>query len=923
VQSDSDTPKLLIITDAPSVASQTAQVCMPEKQKARLLEMLGDAAAEGVAFVTPCAPIPEAISENEKLIAQHLEEYASEFAAAVAMFPSARCVVTLGTKALRQAAGKAMKITTARGSFHTFDRTGTRPVMPIQSMANLFIRPQIAPIVESDLKQVITLAECGWEMQEATQASALDYQWSVDIEELVASQPRALVVDTETLGYKWFNQRAILTVQLCAEEGKAIIVPFNLEYWNNDALRGESSRHLPKLTSRTLLRLQRQVKELLENPNVAVCGHNLKFDAHHFRQYGIEIADWRHDTLQLAHTVDENMRQKNLDECTRRWVPALAGYADAFNADPVHVGKSRMDLVPHDKMIRYGCGDVDAGLRLAKVLIAEAKKDPRNYAVYTEVKMPAIKHVFFNHAERYGLPVDKAELKALGQSLTTRCASMEKELLEEAAQKWPGVLRRHADKGLKFSRADFVRDILFAQDGMFLESIVATKKTRKLAVDEQLESTSKKDHLPYFSHIPWVAKYMEYSTIATLIKSFMGRESSEQWVEVPRLKSGGYGKRIVEAFAASNIAIPEGPRRVRDSGFGDAVTAVTPSTVFSYRGTTYGIDKARVFELNEEAAKGFWWYLENIDPDALHPSFGLDVAVTGRSNCREPNLQNIPKRGEEAMAFRKIFKAPPGWVFVECDLSQAELRIAACQANETNMIKVYAEGGDIHAMTAQRVAGMTDAQWKAAGKPKQKELRQMAKAVNFGFLYGMWWRKFVSYAKTSYGVTVTDRQAERARETYFTLYPGLTKYHDNMRAFVAKHKYVRSLHGALRRLPDIDSVEEGTRKEAERQGINSPVQGFASDLGLMGATLFANGCDPDQMRVLGFIHDATVVLAREEVATDAAQWLRWCMQNQPLKEKFGLTLKVPVVADVSVGKSLAEMEEQPDIQPVRPPWVAV
>jgi len=85
------------------------------------------------------------------------------------------------------------------------------------------------------------------------------------------------------------------------------------------------------------------------------------------------------------------------------------------------------------------------------------------------------------------------------------------------------------------------------------------------------------------------------------------------------------------------------------------------------------------------------------------------------------------------MAFRKIFKAPPGWTFIECDESQAELRVIACMAKETNMLDIYRKGGDIHAMTGQRVSGLTDAQWKAAGDKKRKDFRQLAKAVNFGF----------------------------------------------------------------------------------------------------------------------------------------------------------------------------------------------
>jgi uracil-DNA glycosylase family 4 len=917
-----DDPRLLVVCDAPSQIGFQRGSCITDKQRGLLTEMLGSAALGGIVYVSPCSPIPEAISENERKVAEFLAEHAAEFRKAISSWrPS--IVVTLGKHALRQVAGRPIKITEARGTFHTFESTGQTPVMPVMSMSNLLIRPQIRPVMESDLRQVADAAENGWVPVERMAAADLQYEWCLDLEHLVRNPPTSgLVLDTETKGYIWFGRQAILTVQLCVQPGKAIAVPLDKDYWNNDALRGETSKHLPKLTDAKIAKLLEQLRQILGNPDVPVCGHNLKFDLHHLHQYGITVADWHHDTLQLAFTVDENMRQKNLDECTRRWVPALAGYADAFNHDPVHQGKERMDLVPHDQMLLYGCGDVDATRRLVKVLLAEAKKDERNYRVYETVKMPALRHVFFEHAERYGLPVDEQELAKLSTDLSARAEALHKELVIEVAQKWPEVAERHAAAGLKLSRPNFVRDILFSPQGLNIEAIMATKKTAKLSPEEQLESISKKDHLPYFSHIPWVAKYIGYQDIATLVRNFAGRESTAEWELVPRLRSGAYPRKITEAFTAAGkehlLLSPVTPRR-RSTAQTDEERQ--PQEAVRRNDEVYGMLGRDLYRLIEEPAKGFWWYLENVDHRALHPSFGLDVAVTGRSNCRDPNLQNVPKRGPEAKAFRRIFKAPPGWTLIECDLSQAELRVAACMANERNMISIYADGGDIHAMTGQRVAGLTDAQWEKTSKEKKKELRQMAKAVNFGYLYGMWWRKFVMYARTSYGVTVTDKEAERSRETYFRLYPGLVKYHEAMRSFVRKNKYVRALHGALRRLPDIDSVEEGMQKECERQAINSPVQGFASDLGLMGATLFAKGCDPSNMRVLGFIHDATVVMVREAQVENACKWLRWCMQNQPLEEYFGLRLPVPVVADISVGRTLADMEERPDVEASPPPWI--
>jgi len=138
------------------------------------------------------------------------------------------------------------------------------------------------------------------------------------------------------------------------------------------------------------------------------------------------------------------------------------------------------------------------------------------------------------------------------------------------------------------------------------------------------------------------------------------------------------------------------------------------------------------------------------------------------------------------------------------------------------MQRLFQLGEDIHLATAVNVTG----------KPAEqitKEERKKAKGVNFGYLYGMGWRKFVDYARDSYGVVVTDDEAQESRERFFETYRGLRPWHDRQRRLVRSYGRVQSPIGRVRHLPDIESGDEEVRKEAERQAINSPVQSLASD----------------------------------------------------------------------------------------------
>lgn len=261
-----------------------------------------------------------------------------------------------------------------------------------------------------------------------------------------------------------------------------------------------------------------------------------------------------------------------------------------------------------------------------------------------------------------------------------------------------------------------------------------------------------------------------------------------------------------------------------------------------------------------------------------------------------------------------------GFIIHNCDLSQAELRLAAWMSNDHTMLQIYRDGGDIHASTAARSMNLTMEQFMALPADDRKMGRFRAKAVNFGFLYGMWWKGFMSYAKTEYGIDLTEKEAEAAYNTFFNLYSGLQGWHKGMKDFAQSRGYVRAMHGALRRLPSVNSDDEGVVSGTLRQAINSPIQRMASDLALIGKTRFVRDCPRDLVWPAGFVHDSVILEVREEHAEEMARAAKWYMQTPPLMEWFGIESPIPLLADVAIGLNLDEMEERPDLEAVMPVW---
>jgi uracil-DNA glycosylase family 4 len=182
------------------------------------------------------------------------------------------------------------------------------------------------------------------------------------------------------------------------------------------------------------------------------------------------------------------------------------------------------------------------------------------------------------------------------------------------------------------------------------------------------------------------------------------------------------------------------------------------------------------------------------------------------------------------------------------------------------------------------------------------ERRKVSKATGFGFLYGMWHKKFRTYARDNYEINVTEQEAKDYRNTFFATYPKLSKWHERQRNFARRNGYVRSLTGRKRRLPKAQLRDDTPeRREAERQAINSPVQSFASDINIMAALQIREEFNRDKVRICLTVHDSILMWVKPEWVVRVAKRVREIMQWPKLMDELGIEFTIPIDADVKIG----------------------
>ena len=272
----------------------------------------------------------------------------------------------------------------------------------------------------------------------------------------------------------------------------------------------------------------------------------------------------------------------------------------------------------------------------------------------------------------------------------------------------------------------------------------------------------------------------------------------------------------------------------------------------------------------------------------IHTSFNQTITATGRLSSSDPNLQNIPIRGEDGKEIRKAFVPEPGCLFFSADYSQIELRVMAHLSNDPQMIEVFREGKDLHAATAANI-------YKKPIDEVTRDERTKSKRANFGIIYGI----------TVFGLAerldISRDEAKQLIDGYFATFPEVHDYMEQAKQKARQQGYVTTLFGRRRYLPDINSANATVRGFAERNAINAPIQGTAADIIKVAMIRIHNRFKAEGIRskMILQVHDELnfSVLPEEKGRVEAIVLEE--MQN-------AITLKVPLVADSGFGANWLE-----------------
>lgn len=289
------------------------------------------------------------------------------------------------------------------------------------------------------------------------------------------------------------------------------------------------------------------------------------------------------------------------------------------------------------------------------------------------------------------------------------------------------------------------------------------------------------------------------------------------------------------------------------------------------------------------------------DTGRIHAQFNPLGTVTGRISSSNPNLQNIPIKTELGNEIRKAFVADKGCVFISGDYSQVELRIIASLANDVKMKKAFLEGKDIHSLTAAEVNKITI-------EEVTPSMRSLAKAINFGIIYGMGINGFAE------GAGVSRQEAKEFIEKYRADFPQITAYIDVLKQLAYKNGYAQTLFGRKRFLPDLKSKNFQLRRAAERMAVNMPIQGTAADIVKMAMIEIYRyishsdfvtqssqvGAWP--IKLILQVHDELVLEVKKEYQDQVIASMKKTMENV---DKISIPLKV----EISVGENWGEMEK--------------
>ena len=292
------------------------------------------------------------------------------------------------------------------------------------------------------------------------------------------------------------------------------------------------------------------------------------------------------------------------------------------------------------------------------------------------------------------------------------------------------------------------------------------------------------------------------------------------------------------------------------------------------------LEYRQLMKLNSTYVEGLKPYI-NPKTKRIHSFFHQTITATGRISSTEPNLQNIPTRFELGKRVRKVFKPENGYVYVDADYSQIELRVLASISGDKHMIEAFKEGQDIHKQAASKV-------FKTPIDEVTKEQRSNAKAVNFGIVYG------ISDFGLAEQLGIGRKQAKAYIDEYLTQYSGIKKFMDNIKEEAKENGYVETIFHRRRYIPELKSNNYMVRQFGARAAMNTPIQGTAADIMKIAMIKVFNEIKKRKLKskIVLQVHDEMMIEAPIEEKEEIKTIIKNCMQT-------ATELKVPLIAEIS------------------------
>ncbi len=297
-----------------------------------------------------------------------------------------------------------------------------------------------------------------------------------------------------------------------------------------------------------------------------------------------------------------------------------------------------------------------------------------------------------------------------------------------------------------------------------------------------------------------------------------------------------------------------------------------------------------LMKLYSTYAAGLSQYIE--EDGRIHGHFNQTVTATGRISSTDPNLQNIPVRTEEGKELRKVFVPSEGFLFLDADYSQVELRILTALSGDEKLIEAYRHAEDIHRLTASQV-------FHVPIDEVTPEMRRNAKAVNFGIVYG------ISAFGLGEGLSISRKEAQDYIDSYFHTYPKVKEYLDGSVAFAKEHGYAKTYFGRRRPIPELKSSNFMQRSFGERAAMNSPIQGTAADvmkIAMNSVNMRLSGLDKDgkqtgksfRSRIVLQVHDELLIETWKDELEEVRAIVKESMES-------AVRLSVPLSCDINTG----------------------